>query len=222
MEYYSAIKKNKAMFFAAVKKAQNNAICYLDSTRDDHRKSIRKRKTNTMWYHLLFVEPKIWHKVTYLWNRNRIRDTEHKLVVVKGEGLDGGMEWESGISRCKLAYTGWMNNKVLWHSTGNYIQIPVINHNRKENMKKDVCIYIYPYVCITESLCHTAVINKYFSVTLKKEIHTLFFFPFLIFPLIMINKNFNKKEMKKRRLAHTVDLILTVVIHIKETEFCQD
>ena len=142
MEYYSAIKKNKAMFFAAVKKAQNNAICYLDSTRGDHRKSIRKRKTNTMWYHLLFVEPKIWHKVTYLWNRNRIRDAEHKLVVVKGEGLDGGMEWESGISRCKLAYTGWMNNKVLWHSTGNYIQIPVINHNRKENMKKDVCIYI--------------------------------------------------------------------------------
>ena len=156
------------MFFATVKKAQNNAICYLDSTRDDHRKSIRKRKTNTMWYHL-FVEPKIWHKVTYLWNRNRIRDTEHKLVVVKGEGLDGGMEWESGISRCKLAYTGWMN-KVLWHSTGNYIQIPVINHNRKENMKKDVCvyiyIYIYPYVCITESLCRTAVINKYCSVTL--------------------------------------------------------
>ena len=26
----------------------------------------------------------------------------------------------------------WKNNKVLLHSTGNYIQYPVINHNGKE------------------------------------------------------------------------------------------
>ena len=25
----------------------------------------------------------------------------------------GGMEWESGISRCKLLYIEWINNKVL-------------------------------------------------------------------------------------------------------------
>ena len=29
-----------------------------------------------------------------------------------------------------------MNNKVLLHSTGNYIQYPVINHNGKEYFKK--------------------------------------------------------------------------------------
>ena len=29
------------------------------------------------------------------------------------------MEWEFGISRCKLLYTGWINNKVLLYSTGN-------------------------------------------------------------------------------------------------------
>ena len=29
------------------------------------------------------------------------------------------MEWEFGISRCKLLYTGWINNNVLQYSTGN-------------------------------------------------------------------------------------------------------
>ena len=96
-----------------------------------------------MWHHLLFVEPKIWHKVTYLWNRNRIRDTENKLVVAKGEGPGGGMEWASAISRCKLACIEWINNKVLLCSTGNYIQIPVINHNWKEYEKEYVCVWVW-------------------------------------------------------------------------------
>ena len=30
---------------------------------------------------------------------------------------------------------GWMNNKVLLYSGGNYIQYPVINHNGKEYVK---------------------------------------------------------------------------------------
>ena len=32
------------------------------------------------------------------------------------------MEWEVGVSRCKLLYIGWINNKVLLYSTENYIQ----------------------------------------------------------------------------------------------------
>ena len=39
------------------------------------------------------------------------------------------------------------DNKVLLHSTGNYIQHPVINHNGKK-MKKNTYIYIYVYVYI--------------------------------------------------------------------------
>ena len=50
------------------------------------------------------------------------------------------MDWEFGISRCKLLYIGWINNKVLLYSTGNHIQYPVINHNGKEYEKE--CIYI--------------------------------------------------------------------------------
>ena len=33
---------------------------------------VRKRKINTMWYHLN-LESKLWHKWTYLWNRNICR-----------------------------------------------------------------------------------------------------------------------------------------------------
>ena len=46
-------------------------------------------------------------------NRNRIMDTEKRLVVVKGKGAAEGMEWEAGVSRCQLLYIGWVNNKVL-------------------------------------------------------------------------------------------------------------
>ena len=52
----------------------------------------------------------------------------------RGRGW-GGMEWEVGISRCKLLYVKWINNKVLLYSTENYIQYPMINHNGKEYKK---------------------------------------------------------------------------------------
>ena len=63
-------------------------------------------------------------------------DIEHRLVVAKGEGGGGGVEWEFGVSRCKHLYREWINNKVLLYSTENYIQYPMINHNGKEYTKK--------------------------------------------------------------------------------------
>ena len=50
------------------------------------------------------------------------------------------MGWEFGVSRYKLLYIGWMNNKVLLYSTGNYIQYPVTSHNGKEYEKE--CIVV--------------------------------------------------------------------------------
>ena len=60
----------------------------------------------------------------------------------KGGGVGGGMGWEFGVSRCKLLYLGWINNKVLLYSIGNYIQYPVINYTGK-NMKKKVSVCLY-------------------------------------------------------------------------------
>ena len=70
-------------------------------------------------------------------------------MVAKGEGGGRGLDWEFGINRCKLEYVAWINNKVLPHSIGNYVQYPMENHNGKE----------YVYICITESLCWTAIIQ---------------------------------------------------------------
>ena len=39
----------------------------------------------------------------------------------QGGGGGGGKDWEFRISRCKLLYIGWISNKVLLYSTGNYI-----------------------------------------------------------------------------------------------------
>ena len=75
------------------------------------------------------------------------------LWLPRGRGSGRGMDWEFGVSRCKLLYIEWINNKVLLYSTGNHIHYPVINHNGKEYEKQ--CIYIY----ITESLCCIAEIN---------------------------------------------------------------
>ena len=48
-------------------------------------------------------------------------------------GLDGGQRegLGFGISRCKLFYIEWINNKILLYSRGNYIQCRVTNHNEK-------------------------------------------------------------------------------------------
>ena len=52
-------------------------------------------------------------------------DIENRLVVDKGEGVGGGMEWNVGVSRCKLLYIEWINKKVTLYSTENYIQYPI-------------------------------------------------------------------------------------------------
>ena len=73
------------------------------------------------------------------------------LWLPRGRGGRGGKEREFGISRGKLLYIEWINNKVLLYSTGNYIQYPVTNHNGKEYQKQ--------YMYITESLCCIVEMN---------------------------------------------------------------
>ena len=63
------------------------------------------------------------------------------------------MEWEVGVSRCKLSYIERIHNKVLLYSTESYIQHSMINHDGKEYKKR---IYIYMYNWL---LCCTAEIN---------------------------------------------------------------
>ena len=87
-----------------------------------------------MWYHL-YVESKVWHTRPYLWNRNKLTDTENRLVVTKGDEGGGGMHWVR-INRGKLSCISWIDNKVLLYSTGESIQYPMIKKNyEKECMR---------------------------------------------------------------------------------------
>ena len=63
----------------------------------------------------------------YLQKRNKLTDIENRSVVAKGEEGEGRKDWAFGISRCKLLYLGWINNKVLLSSTGNYIHYAVMS-----------------------------------------------------------------------------------------------
>ena len=56
-------------------------------------------------------------------------------MVAKLEGCGRGNGLGVWISRCKLLYIGWINNKALLYSTGNSIQYLVINHNGKDKNK---------------------------------------------------------------------------------------
>ena len=81
------------------------------------------------------------------------RHREQTCGCQGGRGEGEGMDWVFGVGRCKLLHLEWINNKVLWYSTRNYIESPGINHNGKEYLKKNV------YVRKTESLCCTAAIG---------------------------------------------------------------
>ena len=54
---------------------------------------------------------------------------ERKLVVVRAEEEGRGMDWEFGVSRCKLLYLEWISSGVLLYSTGNYIQSLGLEHD---------------------------------------------------------------------------------------------
>ena len=59
--------------------------------------------------------------------QNQTHRHREQICGCQGE-QDDGMDWEFGISRCKLLYIEWIKNKVLLYTTDDYIQYPVINH----------------------------------------------------------------------------------------------
>ena len=54
-------------------------------------------------------------------------------MIAKGWGGRGGVDWEFGISRCKLLYIDWINNRELYS----------ISYNKtimKKNMNKNIYV----------------------------------------------------------------------------------
>ena len=129
IECYSVIKKKN--------KIMSSAATWMDPLSE-----VSQRKTNIIWQHL-YAESKVWHKWwIFLWNRNRLTDTENTLWLPKCREGRWGMEQEFEVSRYELLYIEWVNSKVLLHSTDNYIQYSVTKSNGK-NMKNNYIYIIY-------------------------------------------------------------------------------
>ena len=54
--------------------------------------------------------------------KQRLTDMENKLAAARGDRERRSMDWESGVSRCKLRHSEWINSKVLMYSAGNYTE----------------------------------------------------------------------------------------------------
>ena len=110
----------------------------------------------------------IW---TYLQNRNRLTDIEHRLAVAKGAGGRGGEDREFGISKCQLL-SKMANNRIMLFTIEHYIQYPVINCNGKECKQACVCVcvcvcvhiymYIYDWITLLYSRNCNIVSQLYF------------------------------------------------------------
>ena len=69
--------------------------------------------------------------ITYMWNLKQgtnkpiyKRETDFTDTEQTCGCQREGVNWESGVGRCKLLHLEWIN-KILGYSTGNYIQYPV-------------------------------------------------------------------------------------------------
>ena len=111
----------------------------MDEPRDYHTDRSKSERERQIPYDITYMWNLKYDTNEYIYETERLTDIGNGLVVIKW--VWGMVAGEFGIGRCKLVYIGWINNKVLLCSTGNYIQYPVINQNMEEYEKE----YIYMY-----------------------------------------------------------------------------
>ena len=132
----SAIKKDKIISFAATSMELEILIV----------SKVRKGKTDTLRYHS-YVEYKICNK----WYTHKT-ETDHghgiQTCICQGGREGSGMDWEFGMSRCKILHLEWISSETLLYSTRNYIQSVAMEQDEGWCEKKNVYI--------TVSLCCTA------------------------------------------------------------------
>ena len=64
----------------------------------------------------------------YLQNRNNHGHREQTCGCQAG-GRVNGMDWEFGVSRCKLLHLKWIRNEVLLYTAQGTISIIVMEHD---------------------------------------------------------------------------------------------
>ena len=83
-------------------------------------------------------------------------------MVAQGEGEGSGMDWEFGVSRCKLLHLEWMSNEVIPCDTGNFIQSPGIEHDGRYYEKRMSIYVCLGHFAVQQKLadCKSAIIKN--------------------------------------------------------------
>ena len=93
--------------------------------------------------------------------KQRHTETDSRLGVPEG-GRGGRVESGAGLSRGKLAYTGWRNNAALLYSAGSRVQYPVTNR-----MKQNTRVWLSH--CSVRQQLNTALTQRCFRNTFEKN-----------------------------------------------------
>ena len=108
-------------YYSSIKKEWHNAICStMAGTRDSHTEWSKSER-----------ERQIPNDITYIWNliygtnepfhRKENHGHGEQTCGCQGGGGGSGMDWASGVDRCKPLPLEWISNEVLLYGTGNYI-----------------------------------------------------------------------------------------------------
>ena len=138
-KHYWPIKKNEIM-----------PLQQHGCSRDSHIKWSKSERERYIPYNMTYMWNYRW---TYLQKRSRSTDLDG-LGLARGEG-EGGMNWDIGVSRCKVLHLEGIDSKVLLYSTGNSIQSPGKDHDGKEYLKR-------MYICT--SLSHFTDSRKWHNI----------------------------------------------------------
>ena len=144
MENYSAIKMNKIMPFAATWLELEPLIL----------------REDTIWYHL-YLQSNIGHKWTFPQEKNSW--TWRIDCGCQGVVGGSGMDWVSGVNRCKLLCLEWISNEILLYSSGNYSHLwwTMMEDNVRKRMYICMCDWVtFLYSRKLTKHCKPAMMEK--------------------------------------------------------------
>ena len=108
MESYSSIKKNKMPFAATWMELKTLLLSEVSQKEKDK-------------YHMISHIWNIIHGTKEIFHRQENHGLAEQTCGCQGGGGGSGMDWESGVNRCKLLHLEWISNEILLYSTENYI-----------------------------------------------------------------------------------------------------
>ena len=132
VEYYSTIKKNEIMSFAATWMGLETVIL----------SEVSQRRRNILWHPLYVESKKKWYKWIYLQNIKRFTDLENELMVAGGR-MGKAIVKRFGMGMYTLLYLKQITNKDLVYSMWNSVQWYVATRTERESGGEWVYVYVW-------------------------------------------------------------------------------